>query len=142
MHIRRDLKERGLVTGREVVIRRGGDGGAPGQRTDLYVSVSGNGAPISAIIEVKGSWHQEVLTAMETKLAGAYLHQNPECRYGLYLVELSLCDRWKDEVRKRRTAKLGSREDLSARLAAQATDLSEGLSRVVDRASPRESPSA
>lgn len=128
-HFRKDLRERGVVAGREVVIRRGGVGGAPGQRTDVYVTAvredgPGRWDPVAAIVEVKGSWHSDVLTAMETQLADDYLARNPECRHGLYVVGWYLCERWRDEPGKRRSRRHGSAEALLGSLSEQAASLS------------------
>lgn len=130
-HLRRDLGDRGVIAGREVVIRRGGAGGVPGQRTDLYVTAmpakpAGGRDPISVIVEVKGARHDELLSAMETQLVGSYLARNPECRHSLYLVGWCLCDRWIDEPRKRKTRELGSVSALKDRLREQAGKLSLG----------------
>lgn len=134
-HLRRDLGRRGIAAGREVVIRRGGAGGVPGHRTDLYVTAvpehrAGDRSPITAIIEVKGSWHPEVLTAMETQLVGDYINANPQARHGLYLVGWYLCDRWKEGLRKRRTQQLGGRRELVETLTEQAQRLSTDELRV------------
>jgi hypothetical protein len=130
-HLRSDLRGRGVVVGREVVIRRGGAGGVPGHRTDIYVTAarggrSGDRSTVTVILEVKGSWHDELLTAMETQLAGDYLARNPECQHGLYVVGWYLCSRWKDDVGKRRTRRHRSAEELASRLSAQAESLSSG----------------
>jgi hypothetical protein len=126
-HFRRDLKDRGVVAGREVVIRRGGAGGAPGQRTDVYVTAvreTPRGAEsVAVIVEVKGSWHADVLTAMETQLADDYLARNPECRHGLFVVGWYTSGRWVNGPPKRRSARLGSLEALQERLDEQAAAL-------------------
>ncbi|MEQ1856401.1 MAG: hypothetical protein ABL963_08020 [Longimicrobiales bacterium] len=124
-HFRRDLRDRGIVAGREVVIRRGGKGGVPGQRTDVYVSAiraTPPGSPISAIVEIKGSWHEELMTALKGQLVDDYLAKNPECGLGLYVVGWYLCNRWHDEPRKRETLQYGTRETLRERLLAQAEE--------------------
>jgi hypothetical protein len=124
-HFRKDLHDRGVVAGREVVIRRGGAGGVPGQRTDVYVTAVREEGPrkwntIAAIVEVKGSWHDDVLTAMETQLVGDYLSRNPECQHGLYVVGWYLCQRWMSEPRKRKSRRHGSADQLRAVLWGQA----------------------
>ena len=40
---------------------------------------------VSVIVEVKGCWHPELGTAIESQLAERYLKNN-ECQHGLYLV--------------------------------------------------------
>lgn len=126
-YLRQDLRTRGVVANREVVIRRGDRFGRPGQRTDIYVDAIrsdpyGNVDTITVILESKGSWHSEVLTAMEEQLV-PYLEDNQQCRYGLYVVGWYLCDRWEEEDRKARTRRLGSLSDLRDRLTAQAIQL-------------------
>src|SRR5207253_9689894 len=83
---------RGIVSGRELVIRRGAGGDVKGQRTDVYVfAVIPGQSPddldtASVIIEVKGSWHSDVLNAMDSQLVGEYLEQNQRTNHGLYVV--------------------------------------------------------
>jgi hypothetical protein len=77
---------------REVQIRQG-------QQTDIHIDAvvpgdQGQAAgAVSAIIEVKGCWHHDLDTAMETQLVGRYLKDN-HCPNGLYLVGWFKCDRW------------------------------------------------
>ncbi len=84
--LEQDLSRRGIVLNREVVIRRK-EGARTGQRTDIHVeAVSGrDGHLIRLIVECKGSWNEEIYTAMESQLVGRYLAEN-ECQHGLYLV--------------------------------------------------------
>ena len=90
-HIRRDLRESGIVSGREVQISRGGRG-HPGRRTDLLVHAVPCPRPgqdaagaVSVIIEVKGCWHADVERAMETQLRDRYLTRSG-FSHGIYLV--------------------------------------------------------
>lgn len=82
----------GVVIGREVQPRRG-------QKTDIMVTALVKGAnaqtltPVTIIIEVKGCWHKEVRTAIETQLVAGYLVQNG-WTHGIYLVGWFDCDRW------------------------------------------------
>jgi len=106
LHLRRDIASRGIVVNREVEIRKG-TGGAPGEETDIHVDAVIEGPSdtydrISVIIEVKGCWNREVLSAMETQLADRYLRDNA-CPYGLYVVGWFVCDQWKDDPRKSMT---------------------------------------
>ena len=48
---------------------------------------------LSVVIEVKGCWHKELLTAMKTQLAGRYMKDN-NLPSGLYLVGWYKCDKW------------------------------------------------
>jgi hypothetical protein len=130
-HLRRDLADHGVVIAREVVVDRGVAGGTAGRRTDVYVTAVRQGtgpadspAEIVAVIEVKGSWHPDVMTAMGTQLVGDYLRNGATARAGLYVVGHYTCDAWVDERRKRQSARMGTRDALAVRLAAQAVTLS------------------
>ncbi|MBF2072932.1 MAG: hypothetical protein IGS50_04105 [Synechococcales cyanobacterium C42_A2020_086] len=104
----RDLKSRGIVVNREVELRRK-YGGNPGERTDIHVDAvlkNSNGNTydsITVIIEVKGCWHSEVQTAMQSQLVERYLSDNV-CPYGLYLVGWFNCQQWNDEDSRKKQA--------------------------------------
>lgn len=107
----RDLKSRGIIINREVELRRS-YGGNPGERTDIHVdavlkrSNSEVYETITVIIEVKGCWHSEVETAMESQLVGRYLADNA-CKYGLYLIGWFDCQQWDgQDSRKNKTPKM------------------------------------
>ncbi|MBA4020715.1 MAG: hypothetical protein C0483_26455 [Pirellula sp.] len=97
-HLEQDLKQRGIVSLREVEIRRG-TGHASGERTDIHVTgivpgmVPGTFDQVRVIIEVKGQWHAEVKTAMGTQLVDRYLKNN-SCHDGIYLVAWCRCPQW------------------------------------------------
>jgi hypothetical protein len=101
-HLEQDLKERGIVVNREVEIRQkeGGEGAATGEIPDLYVSaVSQNSdgnemKQLVVLIEVKGNWHDELKTAIQTQLVERYLHNNDRATCGLYLVGWFNCQQW------------------------------------------------
>ena len=82
--LRDDLSERQIVVGREVQPRLG-------QRTDIYLSAiptNPTGAPsetFTVVIEVKGCWHQDVRSSLETQLVNDYLRPNG-LTHGIYLV--------------------------------------------------------
>jgi hypothetical protein len=59
---------------------------------------------ISLIIEVKGCWHKELKTALDTQLSMRYLKDN-EAHYGIYLAVWFLCDEWdgREDWRKSHT---------------------------------------
>ena len=127
-HLQDDLKDRGVVVNREVEIRRR-EGQTSGQETDIHVDAVLLGPEgrvrdcISAIIEVKGCWNQELQTAMETQLVRRYLRDN-RCQQGLYLVGWFMCEQWDDEdYRKGRTPKMTPAE-MQTELNAQAAGLS------------------
>ena len=131
-HLRRDLADRGIVAGREVVVRRGVLGGAPGRRTDVHVTATAHPGSqraypsITAVIEVKGSWHREVLTAMTTQLVGDYLSAPGGTRHGLFVVGFYTCAPWVDGPEKRQSTRYGSCDALTEELTAQARALSVG----------------
>jgi hypothetical protein len=97
-HFDEDLKGRGIVANREVEIRRG-MGAAMGEETDIHIDAVIPGESnhdydtITVIVEVKGCWHAELMTAMETQLKDRYLNDN-QCRHGLYLVGWFNCEQW------------------------------------------------
>ncbi|GAG38862.1 unnamed protein product, partial [marine sediment metagenome] len=103
---------------------------AQGERTDIHVDAISRGVNgeeydrITAIIETKGCWHQELDNAMETQLLNRYLKDN-QCQYGLYLVGWFNCDQWSDgDHRKRRAPKLSICE-AQIQFDAQASALSQ-----------------
>lgn len=106
-HLTEDLKSRGIIVGREVEIRRGNE-------TDIHISVHKRdhlGRPIDdpmkVTIEVKGCWHPDLNTAMESQLVGQYLSTD-DCRHGIYLIGWFTCDKWNDpkDSRKKKVPKL------------------------------------
>lgn len=108
-HLKTDLKRCGIVALREVEIRRGNDG--PGERTDIYVTAQilgpqpGTWESVRLIIEVKGCWHQELKTAMNSQLKQRYLKDN-DCEHGIYVVGWFACDSWdNNDTRKGKTQK-------------------------------------
>jgi hypothetical protein len=80
----------GVVLNREVQPRRG-------QRTDVLVdAIASEGCEkrrLTVVIEVKGCWHAEVRTALQTQLVDTYLKPNG-WTHGIYLVAWLLCPRW------------------------------------------------
>lgn len=128
-HLDEDLKVRGIIVNREVEIRRG-VGGAQGERTDVQVDAvlrrdgDHDYDVITVIIEAKGCWHDELMTAMETQLRDRYLNEN-QCRHGLYLVGWFNCEQW-DQTDPRYTAKVRrlQKPELEQFLENQATSLS------------------
>lgn len=97
-HLTQDLSGRRIVVNREVEIRPT-ESLRPGQRTDLLVQATasgptGQGAPVSVIIEVKGCWNGELWTAMREQLVERYLQENA-CRHGIYLVGWYDCAYWR-----------------------------------------------
>ena len=92
---------------REVEIRRRqGEGGKPGESTDIYVFSfnASNEDHIRVIIEVKGCWNSDVNKAMKTQLLNRYLNESG-CDHGIYLVGWFSCNQWdKRDSKKNRTS--------------------------------------
>ena len=124
-HLEEDLNQRGIVINREVEIRRGG-GSTPGERTDIHVDAVLNNPKgttfdiIKTVIEVKGCWHKEILTAMKTQLLDRYLEES-DCRHGLYLVGWFYCEKWDP---RGKTAQKVDIKELRMQLDSQADVLS------------------
>lgn len=132
-HLRSTLIERGVILNREVEIRRRtSSAGESGQQTDIHVdaiapATGGVEADrLTVIIEVKGCWHREVKTAMQTQLVDRYLRDN-QCQHGLYVVGWYLCDQWDDEDRRRSATPWTSLEAARQELTAQAQELTRSL---------------
>jgi hypothetical protein len=124
LHLREDLRQRGIVLNREVQIRRN-----PGQKTDIHVDAVILGMQeasfdiIRAIIEAKGDWNPELDSAMETQLRDQYLKDN-HCRYGLYLVGWFYCDQWDDEDYRKKNCPRMPLEKTREQFSNQASALS------------------
>jgi hypothetical protein len=127
LHFERDIRSRGIVVNREVLIRQF-SGNNPGEKIDIHVDAvsqrpGGDYDRISVIIEVKGCWNRDLMTGMQTQLRDRYLRDNP-CRFGLYLVGWFMCPQWdKGDYRNGDTPRL-SLDDARARFDLQAATLS------------------
>jgi hypothetical protein len=128
LHLEEDLRQKGIVSNREVQIRRG-TGGAKGERTDIHVGVSGVYDQVSVIIEAKGCWHPELETAMSSQLVERYLKDN-QCQHGLYVVGWFNCPQWDPEDSRHRQAPKYGIEEARKRFGAQAAEISKGTVRV------------
>ena len=123
LHLDDDLNRRGVVANREVQIHRSKD------RTDLHVNAVVPGPDtdsydvIRVIIEVKGSWHRDLKTAMQDQLINQYLQDN-QCTSGIYLVGWFNCDKWDDSDYKKHDAPKCSLEEARAYFDEQAQALS------------------
>jgi len=123
LHLERELKQQGIVVGREVEIRRG-------QKTDIYVDAIrkiGNNIydNVRVIIETKGCWHPELETAMKTQLRDRYLKNN-QCRVGLYLVGWFNCEKWDSDDGRSKDAPNYRIDYAKNHFEEQAHDLSNG----------------
>jgi hypothetical protein len=89
-HLRIDIGGRGLVINREVEIHSR-QKESPGEVPDIIVSTSvlstdgRDPSTVSVVIEVKGSYHQQVCKAMATQLVGRYMRTS-ESTAGVYCV--------------------------------------------------------
>ena len=127
-NLQRDIKNLGIAALREVEVRKG-LGNSPGEETDIYITAFISGElleqkqKIVVIIESKGCWHPEVLTAMETQLVNRYLKDN-QCRHGIYLVGWFGCKQCQKTNCKTKICNKGSIDDLRKQLDEQAISLS------------------
>lgn len=121
-HLDDDLRDRGILLNREVENRHG-------EKTDVRVEArerDRDGTVIdvlTVVIEVKGCWHRELNSAMETQLVGRYLSNN-NTNHGLYVVGWYNCDKWDETDSRKRRAPKHDRDEAQRRLDAQAADLS------------------
>lgn len=101
--LRRDLAGRGIITNREVEVRRPYKKGT-GERTDIHIDAIMGDDTITAVIEVKGCWHKDVNTAMKSQLLDRYLGDSG-IRHGIYAVFWCECAIWNSEDTRRSDAK-------------------------------------
>ena len=102
-------KEQRLFVGREVQYKKLGRGEAAaglesGARIDIEVTVLSKLVPesaLKAIIEVKGSWNKELVTAMGDQLLKDYLQPKYHIEFqgvcGIYLIAWFQCEVWDSE---------------------------------------------
>lgn len=114
--------EKAIILNREVQIHIK-------ERTDIHVDAVALDPHtkeldrLKLIIEVKGCWHPELKTAMETQLLGRYLTDN-DCRHGIYLVGWFLCTAWSKKDSRIKRVKSMKRQQLANDLSKQASQLS------------------
>src|SRR5208283_1457788 len=130
LHFKRDIQAKGIVVNREVQIRRG-MGNKPGEQTDIHVdaisqSPDGKYDRISAIVEAKGCWNTDLLTAMQTQLVDRYLNDN-RCPFGLYLVGWYVCPQWDHCDYRRAAVPLSTLEQARMYFGKQAVTLSSSI---------------
>ena len=127
-HFDQELKDRGVIANREVVIRRF-LGGQPGERTDIHVNVAvptvepGVLQKLTAIVEVKGCWNRDLDHAIQTQLVGRYM-RDTACRHGIYLVGWFMCPQWDAKDGRRMATPKISIDDARQRFELQAAQLS------------------
>lgn len=127
-----DIGRRGVISLREVEIRRGerhGSGKPKGERTDIHVTgvvpglIRGTFDQVRVIIEVKGCWNPELMTAMKSQLLDRYLKDN-RCQNGLYLVTWHNCQQWDPSDPRRKKEPTGAIHELRDNLVNEASSLS------------------
>jgi hypothetical protein len=133
--LRKDLMSQGIITLREVEIRRGRGGDNARQRTDIHITgvtdgvLAGSHDAVRVIVETKSRWRPSLQTAMKTQLVDRYLREN-DCQHGLYLVGWFNCGRWDDtDDRSQRTPKW-TIEEARRRFATQAADLTSAQTNI------------
>jgi hypothetical protein len=121
-----DLRIGGRVIGRELEVRPNPTGHGRGESVDLAVfapvgtQVEG-AATASVTIEVKGCWHEDVKTSMETQLVDRYL-TGTATTHGIYLVFWFAADYW-DPADSRRRRCIRDPQTLHDGLAEQARSI-------------------
>jgi hypothetical protein len=98
LHLVDDLAGKGIVANREVIIRSG-SGGKADERTDIHVDAIIRGHRpgvfdrVTVVVEVKGAWNRDVLTAMRDQLRDRYLCGS-NSRHGVYVVGWFPVEQW------------------------------------------------
>lgn len=129
IHLRDDLRQRGIIANREVEFRRLSDAGV-GEKTDIVVdAVATQGErfePVTVVIESKGCWNQELSKSLKEQLIDKYLIDERH-RHGIYLIGWFMCEKWDSaDYRKGRapSMEIGDAREL---FSQQAEDNSDGF---------------
>jgi len=77
---------------------------------------------VRVIIEVKGCWHKEVETAIETQLLNRYLNESG-CDHGIYLVGWFSCNQWDKRDSRKNKLSASNIEEARSTLDRQANSL-------------------
>lgn len=135
--LRQRLERRRVVVNREVVIRPTNEGDA-GERPDIKLDVVGDvrhavgGQPVTVPIEIKGAWHDDVLSAQSDQLEMRYL-RDLNTTDGVYVVAWYPISYWnvyaKEDARKSAANRHGSAEELEEVLRQQAVEITESTHR-------------
>jgi hypothetical protein len=117
-----------LVVNREVQVRRNKPSGAA-ERDDIQVDAAtgrpGPFATISLPIEVKGAWHRDLFTAMESQLVAMYM-EDLHVKHGCYVVLWPDVESWDGRGdSRRRVVDSRDRDEVSETLAAHAQKMQE-----------------
>lgn len=119
------LEGRRVVVNREVQVRRAKRTGRPRQ-ADIQVDAIIDDDVVTLPIEVKGSWHDEVDTALKAQLADQYMADLGT--YGVYVVMFPDMESWGGTGSRRARAARRDRTNLMARLESAASELAgQGL---------------
>jgi hypothetical protein len=106
--LRERLASAGVSVNREVPSRRNAPSGLsnrPDLRVEaLPVSAPSGTRPMVLPVEVKGSWHADVLTAATSQLAGGYM-PDLGARYGVFIAVWFDVDSWDSTDSRRRAGK-------------------------------------
>lgn len=127
-HLQTELAQREIIVNREVDV-------STQDFADIHVTATarnrGETQILKVIIEVKGCWHNQIDTAMETQLKGQYLHYNAS-RHGIYLVAWFPQEQWVDTDTRRANAgrKCSDLLQTRARFEIQSANLTDGLIKI------------
>lgn len=102
-----------MIVNREVQVRRNQPTGLP-ERADIQVDASTTNPATPALtvpIEVKGAWHDELLTSITRQLADQYM-ADLHARHGLYLVIWPDIESWNTKDRRRTAVAARVRADV------------------------------
>ena len=110
-------------------------GGAGGDRTDVLVQAAGAHDVVTVVVEVKGAWNEQLMSSMETQLAGQYL-KPAFTDFGIYVVAWFSAERWDpydDNQRSRRArATRNTAPDLLTLLESEANRVSDAAGVEID----------
>jgi hypothetical protein len=120
-----ELPRRHIVINREVQVRRNRPTGI-GERTDLRIDASTpNDETITAVIEVKTAWNDEVTTALPDQLVTRYMN-DIGTHAGIYIVLWTNLESWTEQSSTRDKAISINRIVLTEHLTQQATEQAAG----------------
>ncbi len=123
-HLSYDLKEKGIIFNREVVVFDK-QGGIPGERIDIKVDgpIGNNRREhLKVYIEVKGCWNPHLDMDMEDQLVKRYMN-NRQCKNGIFVIGWYKCPQWTVEKDSRKPPKY-SLEEARKKFRKQAEMLS------------------
>lgn len=131
-HLERDLRLYNIHAARESELRQG-TGAAAGDEPDLVVTAptaAGNGEKLTVVVEVKGTWNLETVSAMEKQLLDRYLRS---ARCGIYVAGHFNCASWTDaDYRKKQGWSGKSFAEVSAILEAERARLAATTAKRLD----------